>query len=116
MPSREDAPAPPDGYIVSFALFHECGLTVPPYLFFQGLLHHYQIELHHLNPNGIRHIAAFIMMYEGYLGIEPYFKLWRYFFSISLIKKKDRGQETPVPMGCTGFHLRGQRAAKYMPC
>ena len=47
---------------------------------------------------------AFIMMCEGYLGIEPYFELWRYFF-ISLIKKKERDRETPVPMGCVGIHL-----------
>ena len=69
-----------------------------------------------MNPNGIQHIVAFIAMCEGYLGIEPYFKLWRYFFSISLIKKKERGRENPMPMGCTGIHLRGQRAAEYIPC
>ena len=34
---------------------------------------------------------AFIAMCEGYLGIERHFELWRYFFSISLIKKKERG-------------------------
>jgi len=55
-------------------------------------------------------------MCEGYLGIEPHFKLWRYFFSISLIKKKERGQETLVPMGCASIHLWGQRAPEYMPC
>ena len=107
VPGREDALAPPDGYIVSFVLFHERGLAVPPHPFFQGLLHHYQIELQHLNPNGIQHIMAVIAMCEGYLGIELHFKLWRYFFSISLIKKKERGRETPVSMGCACIHLRG---------
>ena len=91
--SLEEASMPPDVYVVSFMPFHERGLAVPPHPFFQGLLHHYQIELQHLNPNGIQHIMAFIVMCEGYLGIEPYFKLWRYFFSISLIKKKERDQE-----------------------
>jgi len=46
-------------------------------------------------------------MCEGYLGIEPHFELWRYFFSISLIKKKERGRETLVLMGCVGIHLQG---------
>ena len=55
-------------------------------------------------------------MCEGYLGIEPHFEVGRYFFSISLIKKKERGRETLVPMGCAGIHLRGQRVAEYMPC
>ena len=97
VPSHEDTPAPPDGYVVSFVPFHEHGLVVPPHPFIQGLLHHYQIELQHLNPNGIQHIAAFIAMCEGYLGIEPHCELWRHFFSISLIKK-ERGRETLVPM------------------
>ena len=91
VPSREDAPASPDGYIVSFAPFHEHEIMVPPHLFLQGLLHHYKIELQHLNPNGIQHIVTFIVMCEGYLGIEPHFELWRYFFAISLHRKKDRG-------------------------
>ena len=53
MPSWEEAPVPPDGYIVSFAPFHKRRLVIPCHPFFQGLLHHYQIELQHLNPNGI---------------------------------------------------------------
>ena len=57
----------------------------------------------------------FITICEVYLGIEPHFELWRYFFSISLIKK-ERGRDTPVLMGCAGIHLWGQRVAEYMPC
>ena len=45
MPSHEEAPASPDGYIMSFAPFHERGLMIPPHLFFWGLMHQYQIEL-----------------------------------------------------------------------
>ena len=55
-------------------------------------------------------------MCEGYLGIKPHYELWRYFFSISLMKKKERGRETSVTMGCVGIHLWGQWAAEYMPC
>jgi len=44
---------PPDGYVVSFAHFHERGLTTPAHKFLWGLLHFYKIELRHLNPNGI---------------------------------------------------------------
>jgi hypothetical protein len=69
MPGGEDAPVPPDGYIVAFMPFLERGLASPPHRFLQGLLHHYSIELQHLNPNGIQHIAAFIVLCEGYLGI-----------------------------------------------
>ena len=53
VPGHEDVPTLPDNYVVSFMPFHERGLAVPPHPFFRGLLHHYQIKLWHLNPNGI---------------------------------------------------------------
>ena len=83
VPSHDEVSMSSNGYIVSFAPFHERGLTIPPHPFFRGLLHHYRIELQHLNPNGIQHVVAFIVMCEGYLGIELHFELWRYFFAIS---------------------------------
>ena len=52
--------------------------------FLRGLLHYYKIELQHLNPNGIQHMATFIALCEGFLGINPHFNLWRYFFAITL--------------------------------
>jgi len=39
--SHEEVPMLLDGYIVSFAPFHERGFTIPPHPFFRGLLHHY---------------------------------------------------------------------------
>ena len=53
VPGHEEVSAPPNGYVVSFVPFLERGLTMPPHRFLQGLLHHYKIELQHLNPNGI---------------------------------------------------------------
>jgi hypothetical protein len=80
------------------------------------LLHYYDIELQHLNPNGIKHIAAFIALCVGYLGTKPHFELWRYFFSVSLHKKvereKGKKKEYKVPVGCTNIRLRGNRAAQ----
>ena len=84
LPGNEDSPSPPDGYVVSFAHFHEHGLTTPTHKFLRGLLHIYKIELQHLNPNGIQHMAVFIVLCEGFLGINLHFHLWRYFFSINL--------------------------------
>ena len=57
---------------------------------------------------------AFIALCEGYLGIEPHFELWRYFFSVSLHKKRERSRDLSVSMGCASIHLRGHRYAKYM--
>ena len=53
LPSDEDLSSPPNGYVVSFAHFHERGLATPAHKFLRGLLHYYKIELQHLNPNEI---------------------------------------------------------------
>ena len=50
LPGEEDLPSLPDGYMVSFAHFHERGLATPAHKFLLGLLHYYKIELQHLNP------------------------------------------------------------------
>jgi hypothetical protein len=67
-----------------------------------------------LNPNGIHHITTFVVLCEGYLGIEPHFELWRYFFFVSLHKKveKEKGKkEYKVLIGCASIRLRGNRVA-----
>ena len=57
LPGNEDVPSPPKGYVVSFAHFHEWGFATPTHKFLRGLLHYYNVELRHLTPNGIQHIA-----------------------------------------------------------
>ena len=113
--SGEDEPSPPDGYVVSFIPFHERGFATPPHRFLQGLLHHYGIELQHLNPNGIQHISAFFTLCEGYLGIEPHFELWKYFFTVDLQKKERKKPDLAVVMGCVSICLRGSQPSEYMP-
>jgi hypothetical protein len=55
------------------------------------------------------------MLCEGYLRIEPYFKLWRYFFSITLQKKREKGRvDQLMSMGCASIHLRSNRSSDYM--
>jgi len=83
LPNDEDLSLPPDGYVVSFAHFHERGLVTPTQKFLRGLLHNYKIDLQHLNPNGIQHMVAFVTLCNGFLGISPHFDLWRYFFTVS---------------------------------
>ena len=75
IPGGKDEPSPPDDYVVSFIPFHEHRFVTPPHRFLRGLLHHYRIKSQHLNPNGIQHISAFVVLCEGYLGIEPHFEL-----------------------------------------
>ena len=64
------------------------------------------MELQHLTPNGIQHIAVFIALCEGFLGISPHFDLWRHFFAVNLLKKRVRKQELHALVGCASIHLR----------
>jgi hypothetical protein len=79
-----------------------------PHWFFHGLLDYYKVKLQHQNPNGIEHLATFIALCAGYLGIRPYFNLWRYFFTVALLKTKGKHgrPDHHLPVGCGGVHLR----------
>ena len=115
LPGDKDLPSPPDGYVVSFAHFHERGLTTLAHRFLRGLLHYYKIELQHLNPNGIQHMAAFVALCEGFLGINTHFDLWRHFFAVNLQKKREKSgrQELHMPLECAGIQLRNNRVGEY---
>ena len=92
LPGEEEALAPLEGYVVSFAIFHVWGFAVPAHRFLWGLLDYYQVELQHLTPNGVQHMAAFVALCEGFLGIDPHFDLWRHFFTVSLSKRRVGGR------------------------
>ena len=80
-----------------------------------GLLHYYKIELQHLNPNGIQHMAVLVALCEGFLGISPHFELWMHFFTVNLQKKREKSgrQELHMPMGCVGIQLRNNYVGGY---
>ena len=113
LPGDEVEPSPPEGYVVSFALFHERGFTVPAHKFHRGLLDYYQVELQHLNPNGIQHITTFVALCEGFLGISPHLDLWWHFFAVNLSKKRVGKQELSTPIGCASIDLRNTQATDY---
>ena len=41
------------------------------------------IQLHHLTPDSILHIAIFVQLCEAFLGIHPHFDLFKSLFSLS---------------------------------
>lgn len=67
------------------------GFGFPIHPFLQGLLHFYGLQLHHLVPNSILHIACFIIFCEAFLCCEPHFGLWCKYFNMKL---QTRGPET----------------------
>jgi hypothetical protein len=96
-------PYPGGGYVVECSVFYERGFGAPPHRFLYLLLQFYGFELHHFTPLGNLHIAAFITLCEAYMGIEPHFNLWNYFFRVWL--RPDSDVEAMV-WGCTNIYVR----------
>ena len=47
------------------------------------------------------------------MGISPHFDLWRYLFTVNLLKRRARKQELHALVGCVGIHLRSNQAGAY---
>lgn len=112
----EEVPEPPTGFVVSFVHFHERGFAMPPHPFLVGLLHYYKIQVHHLNPNGIQHMTAFVALCDGYLETSPHFCLWCHFFSTELLHMRSTS-DAPVEatqIGYTSIHLRGAQSRGFI--
>jgi hypothetical protein len=59
---------PAEGYVVSFTAFYEREFGMPPHRFLRSLLWYYGLELHHLTPSRVLHIATFVTLCKAYLG------------------------------------------------
>ena len=72
------------------------------------------MELQHLTPSGIQHIAVFVALCKGFLGISPHFDLWRHLFTVTLLKKQEKKRELSVPMGCVDILLHNNWVIEYL--
>jgi hypothetical protein len=81
-PGDEAVPSLPAGYRVMFLAFLIRGLSRPAHKFLRGLLFVYGMQLHHLTPNSLLHIAYFITLCEAFLGIDPHWVLWKFLFRL----------------------------------
>jgi hypothetical protein len=75
-------PAPSDGEIVMLKSRIDRGFSLPPSYFLKGVLRHYRLQLHHIASNSFTIIAGFVMLCEGYLGINPRRDLFHLYFNI----------------------------------
>lgn len=69
----EVIPQPREDERACFIPFLLRGLGFLVHPFFLGLIHFYGLQLHHLTPNGILHIACFVALCECFLAIELHF-------------------------------------------
>ncbi|KAE8772900.1 hypothetical protein D1007_55038 [Hordeum vulgare] len=103
LPSCEASPAPVAGEVVVFAEHFYRGFGLPASSFFAEWLQFFGLHPHNLAQNAILQLAAFVVLCEGFVGIEPRVDLWRslFFFkqqSIAMEKSKVEKLKGPRPM------------------
>ena len=95
---------------VTFRDFVEHGLAVIVSEFFHALLHFWGIQLHHLTPQSILHLAIFIHFCEAFLGILPHFHLFQHFFIFVPIPNATK----PAIVGGCELVLRPETRDEYL--
>ncbi|KAE8788480.1 hypothetical protein D1007_37511 [Hordeum vulgare] len=80
IPGTETAPTPAVGEVVVFNEHFYRGFGLPASSFFSEWLHFFGLQPHHLAPNAILQLSAFVVLCEVLLGIEPRLDLWRSLF------------------------------------
>ena len=75
-PKGEISPAPQEGERVIFRSHCLRGLGLPASSFFRSFLEFYGLQPHHLTPNTVVLLYAFVALCEGFLGVLPTLELW----------------------------------------
>ena len=83
-PKGEISPAPQEGERVIFRSHCLRVLGLPASSFFRSFLESYGLQPHHLTPNTVVLLSAFVAMCEGFLGVLPTLELWGEFFYTKL--------------------------------
>ena len=83
-PAGEISPAPGENEWVVFRSHFIRGFGLPVSGFLLSFLEFYHLQPHHITPNTMMLLAAFVTMCEGYLGILPTIELWGAFFYTKL--------------------------------
>ena len=83
-PAREISPAPEEGERVIFRSHCLRGFGLPASGFLRAFLEFYHLQPHHLTPNAVMLLSAFVTLCEGFLGVLPTLELWGEFFQSKL--------------------------------
>ncbi|KAE8802513.1 hypothetical protein D1007_21697 [Hordeum vulgare] len=120
LPSSETAPAPAAGEVVVFVEHFYRGFGLPASSFFAEWPQFFSLQPHHLAPNAILQLVAFVVLCEGFVGIEPRVDLWRILFffkqqSIAMEKSEVEKLKGPRPMMLCGAALVHHRLKSGFP-
>ena len=97
--------------VVMFKAFVERGLAIPVCDFLRGLLFFWGVQLHHLTPDSILHIAIFVHLCEAFLGIYPHFDLFKSLFFLN----PHPNFRNVATVGGANLELRPDMVGRYIP-
>lgn len=112
-PSTHRFPQLDNGEFVLFEDFMMRGVGIPIHPFLRELCRYWEISVCHLHPNSILAIAIFVAYCEMFLGIEPHFRLFQYFFAL---RKKGSGSGGSEIAGGCYVRLRNGMKAHWLDC
>ncbi|KAI5006210.1 hypothetical protein ZWY2020_033453 [Hordeum vulgare] len=123
IPRSRDLPMPQEGEIVVFDEHFYRGFGLPAITFFSNWLTFFGLQPHHLAPNAILQLASFVVLCEGFLGIEPRLDLWQSLFYLKQLSKKMEkaelekldGPRPMTPCGATLVHHRSKSGFPQLP-
>ncbi|KAE8780215.1 hypothetical protein D1007_46604 [Hordeum vulgare] len=120
IPGTETTPRPEEEEIIVFDEHFYRGFGIPTSPFFSEWIHFFGLQPHHLAPNAILQLSAFVVLCEGFLGIEPRLDLWRslFFFkqqSIAIYKAALENHVGPRAMTSCGAALVHHRSKSGFP-
>ncbi|KAE8802461.1 hypothetical protein D1007_21777 [Hordeum vulgare] len=103
VPGAEAAPTPEKGEVVVFEEHFYRGFRLPASDFFSRFLTFFGLQPHHLALNAVLQLAAFVVLCEGFIGIESRLDLWLklFFFKQQFVttdKSAPADQLGPKPM------------------
>ncbi|KAE8803468.1 hypothetical protein D1007_20697 [Hordeum vulgare] len=120
IPGAENSPKPQEGEVVVFDEHFYRGFGLPASAFFNNFLTFFGLQPHHLALNAILQLTSFIVLCDGFLGIEPRLDLWQsLFFFKQQSKKMDNAKleklDNPRPMTPCGAALVHHRTKCGLP-
>ncbi|KAE8819049.1 hypothetical protein D1007_03030 [Hordeum vulgare] len=120
IPEAETAPTLQEGEIIVFDKHFSRGFGLLASTFFSNYLTFFGLQPHHLALNAILQLASFIVLCEGFLGIEPHLNLWQSLFflkqqSVKMDKAEVEKLDGPRPITPCGAALVHHRSKSGFP-
>lgn len=101
LPGEHVVPTPSPDQSILFVHFVRSGICFPPSDFLLEFLQFFGLQLHHLSPNGVLYLSAFVHLCEVFIGVPPCLLLFRHFFRLKLADGA-----SPSPFGCCSIQAR----------